>query len=63
MSRLSPEVRRQAIVDAALAVALRKGIATTTVRDVAIEMGTSMRSDTVIAVLARLVAEHGAATS
>ena len=41
MSRLSPEVRRQAIVDAALAVALRKGIATTTVRDVAIEMGTS----------------------
>ena len=41
MSRLSPDARRQAIVDAALAVALRKGIATTTVRDVAVEMGTS----------------------
>ena len=41
MARLSPDERRQAIVDAALAVALRKGLAATTVRDVAAEMGTS----------------------
>jgi AcrR family transcriptional regulator len=38
---LPPEARRQAIVDAALAVARRQGLATTTVRDVAAEMGTS----------------------
>ncbi|HUP16241.1 MAG TPA: TetR family transcriptional regulator C-terminal domain-containing protein [Acidimicrobiia bacterium] len=38
---MSPEERRHAIVDAALAVALRKGLAATTVRDVAAEMGTS----------------------
>lgn len=38
---MSPDQRRQAIVDAALAVALRKGLASTTVRDVAAEMGTS----------------------
>lgn len=38
---MSPEQRRAAIVDAALAVMLRKGMATTTVRDVAEEMGTS----------------------
>lgn len=38
---MSPDQRRQAIVDAALAVALRKGLASTTVRDVATEMGTS----------------------
>lgn len=41
MARLSPADRREAIVDAAIAVALRKGLASTTVRDVAAEMGTS----------------------
>jgi len=41
MPRLTPEVRRDAIVDAAIAVARRKGLAGTTVRDVAREMGTS----------------------
>ena len=39
--RLAPEERRQAIVDATLVVARRQGLATTTVRDVAAEMGTS----------------------
>ena len=38
---MSPSQRREAIVDAALAVAVRKGLAATTVRDVAAEMGTS----------------------
>ena len=38
---MNPDERRQAIVDAALAVALRKGLAGTTVRDVAAEMDTS----------------------
>ena len=41
MARMSPSDRREAIVDAALAVARRKGLAATTVRDVASEMGTS----------------------
>src|SRR5215218_7190845 len=41
MARLSPAERRQAIVDAALAVARRQGLGATTVRDVAAEMGTS----------------------
>lgn len=41
MARLSPAQRRAAIVEAALAVAVRKGLASTTVRDVAAEMGTS----------------------
>lgn len=41
MARMSPAERRAAIVDAALAVARRKGLAATTVRDVAAEMGTS----------------------
>ena len=41
MARMSPLERREAIVDAALAVARRKGLAATTVRDVASEMGTS----------------------
>jgi len=41
MARMSPQDRREAIVDAALAVARRKGLASTTVRDVAHEMGTS----------------------
>ena len=41
MARMSPDRRRDAIVDAALAVARRKGLAGTTVRDVAREMGTS----------------------
>jgi AcrR family transcriptional regulator len=39
--RMAPDRRREAIVDAALAVALRKGLGGTTVRDVAAEMGTS----------------------
>jgi AcrR family transcriptional regulator len=41
MARLSRSDRRDAIVAAALAVARRKGLAATTVRDVAAEMGTS----------------------
>jgi AcrR family transcriptional regulator len=41
MVRLSPADRREAIVAAALAVSRRKGLAATTVRDVAVEMGTS----------------------
>ena len=41
MARMSPGDRRRAIVDGALKVALRKGLASTTVRDVATEMGTS----------------------
>jgi AcrR family transcriptional regulator len=38
---MSPEQRREAIVDATVRVLLRQGIASTTVRDVAAEMGTS----------------------
>lgn len=38
---MKPDVRRQAIVDAAQIVATRKGLSTTTVRDVAEEMDTS----------------------
>jgi AcrR family transcriptional regulator len=38
---MSPEQRRSAIVDAPVRVMLRQGIAATTVRDVAAEMGTS----------------------
>ena len=41
MARMPPDERRAAIVDAALAVMQRRGIAATTVRDVAAEMGTS----------------------
>ena len=41
MARMSPDDRRSAIVDAALAVARQKGLASVTVRDVAHEMGTS----------------------
>ncbi len=41
MARLSPDDRRRAIIDATLAVARRKGLGATTVRDVATEMGTS----------------------
>ena len=41
MKRMSPDQRREAIVAAALGVAVRKGLASTTVRDVAAEMGTS----------------------
>lgn len=41
MPRLSPADRRRSIVEAALAVAGRKGLGATTVRDVAAEMGTS----------------------
>jgi len=38
---MSPDARRQTIVDAAQTVATRKGLSATTVRDVAEEMGTS----------------------
>ncbi len=41
VTRMSPAQRRETIVDAALSVALVKGLASTTVRDVAAEMGTS----------------------
>jgi len=41
MKRMSADERREAIVAAALDVAVRKGLASTTVRDVAAEMGTS----------------------
>ena len=41
MKRMTPDQRREAIVAAALDVAVRKGLASTTVRDVAAEMGTS----------------------
>ena len=41
MARMSPEQRRETIVAAALAVMQRQGIAATTVRDVAAELGTS----------------------
>ena len=41
VARLSPDERRQAIIDATLGVARRKGLGATTVRDVATEMGTS----------------------
>ena len=41
MARLSAPLRRDAIVDATIAVARRKGLAGTTVRDVAAEMGSS----------------------
>lgn len=41
MARMSPEERRAAIVAAARAVMARRGIAGTTVRDVAAELGTS----------------------
>ena len=39
--RMLPDQRRAAIVDAAVRVAVAKGLASTTVRDVAAEMGTS----------------------
>jgi len=38
---MTPEARREAIVDAALRVAIRKGFGSTTVRDVAAEVGCS----------------------
>jgi AcrR family transcriptional regulator len=41
MARMTPEQRRATILAATLAVMARKGIAGTTVRDVAAEMGTS----------------------
>ncbi len=41
VARMTPEERREAIVDAAQRVMVRRGIAATTVRDVAAEMGTS----------------------
>ncbi|MGI8626366.1 MAG: TetR/AcrR family transcriptional regulator [Geodermatophilaceae bacterium] len=41
MPRMTPAERREAIVDAALSIMVRKGMAATTVRDVAHQMGTS----------------------
>lgn len=41
MPRMRPADRREAIIDATLEVMVRKGIAATTVRDVAQQMGTS----------------------
>ena len=41
VARMTPEERRAAIVDATLVVMVRQGIAATTARDVAAEMGTS----------------------
>ena len=41
MARMNPDDRREAILDATLRVMTRKGMAATTVRDVADEMGTS----------------------
>jgi AcrR family transcriptional regulator len=41
MKRMTPDARREAIVDATVRVAVSKGLASTTVRDVATEMGTS----------------------
>ena len=41
MARMKPDDRRQAIIDATIAVATKKGLSATTVRDVALEMGTS----------------------
>jgi len=41
VARLSPDERRQAIIEATLAVARRQGLGAATVRDVATEMGTS----------------------
>ena len=41
MKRMAPDARREAIVAATVDVAVRKGLASTTVRDVAAEMGTS----------------------
>jgi AcrR family transcriptional regulator len=41
VSRMTPDQRRDAIVYATLAVAIEKGLASTTVRDVAAAMGTS----------------------
>lgn len=41
MTRMTPDARRDAIVDATVRVAVVKGLASTTVRDVAAEMGTS----------------------
>ncbi|TPW10409.1 MAG: regulatory protein TetR [Acidimicrobiaceae bacterium] len=41
MPRMSPTERRDAIIEAALTVALRKGFGSTTVRDVAAELGCS----------------------
>ncbi len=41
MPRLAPDERRRTIVEAALVVMLRKGMAATTVRDVAEQMGSS----------------------
>jgi AcrR family transcriptional regulator len=41
MKRMAPDARREAIIGAAVDVAVAKGLASTTVRDVAAAMGTS----------------------
>ena len=41
MARMNPDDRREAIIAATLAVMQRQGIAATTVRDVAAELGAS----------------------
>ena len=66
MKRMTPDQRREAIVAATLDVAVRKGLASTTVRDVAAEMGTSSglihhyfdSMDEVLAAAFERVAEH-----
>jgi AcrR family transcriptional regulator len=66
MKRMTPDQRREAIVAAALIVAVRKGLASTTVRDVAAEMGTSSglihhyfdSMDEVLAAAFERVAQH-----
>ncbi len=71
MKRMTPDQRREAIVAAALDVAVRKGLASTTVRDVAAEMGTSSglihhyfdSMDEVLAAAFERVAAHDLALS
>ena len=71
MKRMTPGQRREAIVAAALVVAVRKGLASTTVRDVAAEMGTSSglihhyfdSMDEVLAAAFERVAAHDLALS
>ncbi|MEZ5221625.1 MAG: TetR family transcriptional regulator C-terminal domain-containing protein [Ilumatobacteraceae bacterium] len=68
---MSPAARREAIVDAALRVARRKGLGTTTVRDVAAELGCSSglihhyftSMDEVLAAAFDTVAQHDLAAT
>jgi AcrR family transcriptional regulator len=69
--RLSPADRRETIIEAALAVAVEKGLASTTVRDVSARMGTSSglihhyfdSMDDVLAAAFERVASHDLALS